>query len=110
MDLTPIDQAIVEEYAVTPADVIKDRIAAIAKLKEAEKAVKAKIEEHRTEIASYLENQGAEYGTVDGQIRVRWRTIEGTRIDAKALRSKMPEIAEAFTIPTEQHRLELIGE
>lgn len=110
-DLTPMQEAVVEnEFAIAPADDISDRIAAYRKAKALEKQAKERAEEHRRAIASYLEQNDAEYGTVGGKMVVRWRTVTGSRIDPKKLRENHPDIAAEVTVTSDSHRLELIEE
>lgn len=79
-------------------DLLRHARAEQSKWKEIEAAAKSAI----------LEALGdAEEGTVDGRVVLTRKTITTSRLDGKALRKAMPDVAEAFTNTSVSSRIEL---
>lgn len=97
-----------EELATAPLDPMADMVAAYVKAKELEKQAKERAEFYRAEIASYLEDKGAEYGTIKGKVAIRWRTVISNRFDTKSFRKDQKELAEAYTVASESQRMEIV--
>lgn len=104
----PIEEAVALEAATVDVYPISDRVARYRKLKEMERDIAERLKETRDEIVGYIGERGAEFGSIDGQLLVRVRTVTTRRIDTTALKAKEPELAERFTKATESKRLELI--
>ena len=96
------------DMTVTSLDPLADWVAAFERAADLEKQAKEKKEEYRAMIAAYLEEQGAEYGSVKGKIRVRWRTIVSNRFNTKKFKAENPEIAAKYTDEATSNRMELI--
>lgn len=92
----------------TALDEIDDRVRRYLTAKKVEKQGKDAAEETRHEIAAYLEARGAEFGTVDGVLVVRWRPVTSKRLDQKKLASNHPEIVEEFTRESTSMRMEIV--
>jgi predicted phage-related endonuclease len=97
-----------DEIVKVDANPIARLIERYKRAKEVERMGKETAEECRAEIASYLESQDAEYGTINGRLAVRWRTVVTRRVDTKRLREELPMVAEDFTKETESQRMELL--
>lgn len=65
-------------------------------------------EELEAEIAQLEEEIKREMGEREeltaGPWRVTWKWISGSRLDSKALKAQMPEVAQQFTVKTETRR------
>lgn len=96
------------EAATTDLFPISDWVARYRKLKEMEAEIASRVKEANEMIKGYLHDRNAEFGEIDGRLVVRRRVVVSNRIDTKALRSKEPELAEQFTVPSTSVRLELI--
>lgn len=65
--------------------------------------LQAEAEAIRDSIKAEMVEQGAEVLTGDGW-RASWKVIESSRLDGKALKAALPEIAARFTVCTRQSR------
>lgn len=92
----------------TALDEIADRVARYRKAKEVEKAGKEAAEEARADIAAHLEARGAEFGTVDGTLVIRWRAVTSERLDTRKLKDSHPELVGEFTRPQTAMRMEIV--
>lgn len=89
-------------------DDIADRVERYTKAKALEKAAKDIIEETRADIAAHLEARGAEFGTVEGALRIRWRPVTSKRLDQKKLGQNHPEIVEEHMRESTSMRMEIV--
>lgn len=89
-------------------DEIADRWNRYVKAKEAETLAKTVVEETRSDVTAYLRERGAEFGTIDGQLVARWRRITKRRFQQKKFVESNPEIAEAYTVESDEWRLERV--
>jgi predicted phage-related endonuclease len=105
--LPNIHEAEVEEVSVAEMDHLADWLKKYLEAKHLEAEAKARKEEFKQMITSYLEDQGAEFGSIGGKIKTRWRRIEQARIDTKRLRKELPAVAEEYENISVSHRLEV---
>jgi len=68
-------------------------------LKEREKALKTEIEDAQTKLICLIGNNEAV--TVDGDVALTYKTQVASRVNTKALKADMPEIAQLYTTVTE---------
>lgn len=72
-----------------------------AKLKEVEDLARPVVEEAMG---------GADVGTLDDEIVIKWGTYKSRRLDQKALADAHPEIVEEFKVASEQRKFEVVDE
>lgn len=96
------------EPKVAELDAIADWVAVYRKAKDAEKLAKEKAEEARAIIAATLDETEAEFGTVDDEPVIRWRSISATRLDTKKLREQYPDLADEFSVTKPSMRMEIL--
>jgi predicted phage-related endonuclease len=72
-----------------------------AKLKEVEDLARPAVEEAMG---------GADVGTLDDEIVIRWGTYKSRRLDQKALADAHPDIVEEFKVASEQRKFEVVDE
>lgn len=89
-------------------DSIADWVASYRKAKELEKVAKEKAEEARSIIAAKLDETEAEFGTVDDEPVVRWRSVSSTRLDTRKFREQYPDLAEEFSVTKPSMRMEIL--
>lgn len=89
-------------------DEIADRVSRYTLAKKLESKAKDAAEEARADLASYLEARGAEFGTVEGTLVVRWRPVTSRRLDSKKLGENHPEIVAEFTREQTVMRMEIV--
>lgn len=98
----------VTEEATAALDDISDRVERYRRAKQLEKAAKDAAEEARADIAAHLEARGAEFGTVDGTLVIRWRAVTSQRLNTKKLGKSHPDLVAEFTGPVTAMRMEIV--
>jgi predicted phage-related endonuclease len=97
-----------EDMIVTPLDSLADWVKRFETARDLEKQAKDKKEEARSMIAAYLEEQGAEYGSIKGRIAIRWRTITKRAFDTKKFKAENPQIAEDYIRESSYNQMEVV--
>jgi DNA modification methylase len=92
----------------TALDEIDDRVKRYKLAKELEKKAKDAAEDARRDIAAYLEARGAEFGTVDGDMVIRWRPVTQNRLDQKKLAENYPDAVAECTASKTSMRMEIV--
>lgn len=106
--VTVLTAAAEPEVTKVPLDGLSDLVKQFETARDLEAQAKAKKEEYRAMIAAYLEDQGAEYGTIKGRLAVRWREINATKWDGKRFKADHPELAAQYTVENPYMKMEMI--
>ena len=104
-DLQPLN-APEEEIIAAPLDEIREWEAKFREARSKRKYWQEVEDEAKEMITDYLGD--AEFGSVGGQITLRWRRMEVGRFNTKKFRKQSPELAEEFTDVREERRMEVI--
>jgi hypothetical protein len=99
-----------EELAVIPLDQMAEWVRGYEKATADEKEAKARREEYRKMIAQYFEDHDAEYGTVNGKVRLRWRAVSTSRFNQKKFAQDHPVAYEHYKEESVSNRMELIDD
>lgn len=75
----------------------------LLELKRMRDELDAEIEALQDAVKQAMIDRGEETLSGDGW-KASWRVIEGTRLDGKALKAQMPEVAARFTVTTRTSR------
>ena len=93
-----------------PLDPIAEWYGKFVRARELERQAKEIREEARALIGDYLINQGAEYGTIGGVPRIRYRTYTERRFNTKRFYADHPDLAEEYYEESTKRRMEIIDD
>lgn len=79
------------------------KVTTLRELQSAIEQMQAEAEAIKDEIKAEMVNRGQDTITGNGW-KASWKVIESTRLDSKALKEAMPEIAARFTVTTRTSR------
>lgn len=104
-DLQPLN-APEEEVIAAPLDEIREWEALFKQARSKRKYWQEREDEAKEMIVDFLGD--AEFGSVAGQITLRYRRMEVGRFNTKKFRKAHPELAEEFTDVREERRMEVV--
>ena len=82
---------------------IGGKVAELRELRRMNEELEAEIAALEDGIKSELTSRGTD--TISGaDYKVTWKAVNGSRLDAKALKAELPEIAQRYTIATSTRR------
>lgn len=91
-----------------PLDPVAEWYGKFVKARALEAEAKAHKEEAKAMLASYLDENDAEYGTISGVPRLRYRSYNKRRFDTKGFYADHPDLAEEYYIEAPERRMEVI--
>ena len=107
-DLRPLGAEPEEEIISAPLDEIREHVALFMDARARRREAQAEEDEERDIIRGYLDEAGAEFGSVKGKLVVRDRTMIVNRFSKKDLAKDHPDLVDKYTKPNEERRMELI--
>lgn len=84
-----------------------NRVNKLKALEEQARAIEKQMEELKDEIKADMEAKGTEEAQAGDWI-VRWSTVISSRLDSKALKAELPELAARFTRQTQSRRFSIV--
>lgn len=110
MDLQPLNEAVEEEIYAAPLDERREWVKKFLDARARRRAAQEEEDEAKEVIRDLLDEAGAEFGSVGGQVVLRYRTMSVRRLNTKKLRNDHPELADAYTNENEERRMEVIDD
>ena len=106
--LAPLNEPVEDEVIAAPLDEIREHVALFMDARERRREAQAEEDEERDIIRGFLDEYGAEFGSVGGKIVVRDRSMTVRRFNKKALAKDHPDLVDRYTQPNEERRMEVV--
>ena len=106
-ELMPLG-AVDEEVIAAPLDEIREWERKFRDARARRRAAQEEEDEAKEVIKEYLDAAGAEFGSVNGRITLRYRSMEVRRFNTKKFRKAFPDLADEFTDTNEERRMEVV--
>lgn len=107
MELQPLN-APEEDVIAAPLDEIREWERKFKDARERRREAAEEEEEAKEVIREYLDAQGAEFGSINGHITLRYRTMTVRRFNKKKFAKDHPDLVDSYTEANEERRMEVV--